>query len=420
MNLPLTAPADPAGGSPEHSAIDDAPPIETSRATPISRGLWKALLLLTASVVACLAIYLVITVPGKWFASAGEKPIGAQELTMARGAGQLVNGELVITAADATGLALVSAVTSLRSTDYPAVEWRVSDIPQSVSVRLLWRSDYAPEKLNTAPIAIEGGRALATIVAGNPAWIGRITGLALGIQGNVTQPIRVQGVVAKPMGLADVVRDRAREWFAFEHWSGTSINTVSGGSDVQPLPLPFLLACAVALATLAAFAIDHWRPGILGLRGGAFAVAVFVIAWFVLDARWTANLVRQEKATAQQFAGKDLTARHLSGEDAPLFAFIEHARRVLPKEPVRIFIASDADYFRGRAAYHLYPHSVYFDPRSNELPPATELKPGDWLLVFQRRGMQYDPAHQMLRWDGQTRAAELKLVEPGGALFLIR
>jgi hypothetical protein len=46
---------------------------------------------------------------------------------------------------------------------------------------------------------------------------------------------------------------------------------------------------------------------------------------------------------------------------------------------------------------------------------------GDWLLVFQRSGIQYDAAQHKLRWDGgQTVSANVKLVEPGAALFLIQ
>jgi hypothetical protein len=111
----------------------------------------------------------------------------------------------------------------------------------------------------------------------------------------------------------------------------------------------------------------------------------------------------------------------LANEDAQLFAFVERALQVLPSRPVRIFVAADAHYFRGRAAYHLYPHSVFFDPRSNELQWADQLRPGDWLLVYQQRGIQYDASRQMLRWPtGRTTSAELKLLEPGAALFRMR
>jgi hypothetical protein len=82
---------------------------------------------------------------------------------------------------------------------------------------------------------------------------------------------------------------------------------------------------------------------------------------------------------------------------------------------------ADDHYFRGRAAYHLYPHNVFFDPRNNLMPAADQLQPGDWLLAYQRRGVQYDAAQQRLRWDpAQSVAAKVMLVGPGTALFEIR
>jgi hypothetical protein len=376
---------------------------------------------LLLALLACILAYLALTVPGSWFPSAKERGYGPAQLSVTRGSGGILNGELQITAPDAMGFTLVSVVTNFRSSDYAAVQWLVADVPENATVQLLWRSDYTPEKLNSATITIEAGRALPTVLPNNPAWIGRITGLALAIQGPLAHPIRIGGVVAKPMGAIDILRDRAREWFQFERWTGASINAVTGGADVQDLPLPVLVAAAIALAGLMAFGIERWRPGALGVHASLAIGIMFLVGWSILDARWTANLVRQERETARQYAGKDWLARHLAADDAPLFAFIPRARAVLPATPARVFVAADADYFRGRAAYHLYPHSVFFDPRSNQLPAASQLKPGDWLVVFERRGIQYDAARQLLRWDGnQTRAAELKYVEPGGAVFLIR
>jgi hypothetical protein len=64
---------------------------------------------------------------------------------------------------------------------------------------------------------------------------------------------------------------------------------------------------------------------------------------------------------------------------------------------------------------------VYFDPRSNALPPASDMHAGDWLLVYRQRGIQFDRSQGKVRWGGnQIVGAELKLVGPGAALFLIR
>ena len=373
------------------------------------------------ALLASLAGYLVLSVPGSWFPSAQPKAFPASGFGLTRGAGGLVDAELRMTAPDAAGVTLVSQVTDLKASDYAAIQWIATDLPEGAVVRLIWRTDRAPGKLNTIDIPVESRSALPVIVANDPAWTGRITGLALAIQGPLPQPVRVRGVVAKPMGATEMLGDRAREWFAFEEWSGTSINTVNGGANVQGFPLAVLMALTVALASAIAMLAAWRRPGAIAVAVPTALVAIFLIAWFILDARWTANLARQAWHTAQQFAGKSPRDKYLAGDDAQLFAFIDRARQVLPAEPARIFVAADASFFRGRAAYHLYPHNVFFDPLSNEVQWSGALHPGDWIVVFQQRGIQYDAAQQMLRWkSGQTTPAELKLLEAGGALFRVR
>ena len=87
----------------------------------------------------------------------------------------------------------------------------------------------------------------------------------------------------------------------------------------------------------------------------------------------------------------------------------------------RVFVVADADFFRGRAAYHLYPHNVWYEPYHNAVPPADRLRAGDWLVVYQRRGVAYDAAKRSVRWDGDvTVPVELKLLDHGGALFVVR
>jgi hypothetical protein len=220
------------------------------------------------------------------------------------------------------------------------------------------------------------------------------------------------------MGAWELASDRVREWLAFEGWTGTSINTVSGGADVQDLPLPALLAAGIALAVLAWFAIGRWGP--VPVPTSVLAL-LFVVGWFVLDSRWTWDLVRQVRITADTYAGKDWRVRHLAAEDGPLFAFIENVRAKLPARPARVFMAADAHYFRGRGAYHLYPHNVFMDPYRNTIPPGSQMRSGDYVVVYQRRGVQFDAAAQRLRWEGsEPIAAELLLIEPGAALFRVR
>ena len=419
MNEPQTTAAAPlpamhenvAEAAPQTRAMSDAPQGRRDAA--------RAALVVAVMALACAVIYLAFTVPASWFPRASAKTWAARDLGLVRGAGRVSGDELVVTASDANGITLVNVTTDFRATDYAGVQWLAAGLPDDADVRLLWHTDVQPGKLNEVTLRVSGGRATTTIV-NDRAWLGRITGLALAVRGTLPQPVRIGGVVVRPMGALDVVRDRVGEWLAFEPWNGASINTVTGGDDDPRVPLPVALALVVALAGGAVVALGRWKPASFSSPTPVLLAAFFLAAWLVLDARWTLNLVRQERATASQFAGKDARERHLASEDGALYAFIEKALAVMPKTPVRVFVAADADYFRGRAAYHLYPHNVYFTARGNALPNAASFRAGDWLLVYQRRGMQFDRAQGRIRWDdGQTLAAEAKLVEPGAALFVI-
>lgn len=377
--------------------------------------------LVAAGLLVSLVVYLIFAVPGSWFPGATRVEWGARDLTVVRGSGTLVGDTLVVTASDPAGMTLVSLNAKIRAIDYAAIAWNVKGVADSSDIRLLWRSEYQPEKVHSLRIPVEQRTLQSLLLKGNPAWMGNITGLALAIQTPLTQPVQITGIEAKPLGALEVLRDRGREWLQFEGWSGTSINTIAGGASFQSLPLPLLLAAALVVASALAFALYRWWPEATPATLAGLLVGGFVCGWFLLDLRWTLNLSRQAAVTEAQYLGKDLRDKHLSAEDGQLYAAIEKVRAALPATPVRVFIASDARYFRERAAYHLYPNSVFTDRGSGVMPPVSTLRPGDWLFVYFARGVQYDPEQHMLRWGAnETRAADLKVVVPGGALFEVR
>ena len=382
-------------------------------------GLLFAVILFAVALLLCVLAYLALNVPASWFPNATARNWTARELTLARGVGSIDHDTLIVTAPDASGLVLISVNSNFRSSEYPSIVWAAVNVSEGSDVRLLWNTDYAPNKINSAPLTIAAGQLLPVVLIKDSDWVGRITGLALAVRGPLPQPLIIRGVVAKPTGAAEMLRDRAHEWLAFEGWSGTSINTITGGADVQELPLPVLLMVALPIAVAGWYGFARRAAGLAALP---IAIALlFVIAWGILDARWAWNLARQVKETAAQYAGKDWGERHLAAEDGPLFAFIQQVRAKLPATPARVFMVADAHYFRDRGAYHLYPHNVYYDPWQNTVPPASALRPGDYVVVYQRRGIQYDPALQRLRWDGgEPVAAELLLTAPGAAAFRIR
>ncbi len=269
------------------------------------------------------------------------------------------------------------------------------------------------------PVTVSAGRLTPVVMTGNPDWVGRITGIALAVRGPLAEPVRVTGVVARPGGVVGQLSDRMREWTAYEGWSGASINTITGGADVQELPLPALLVGTLAVVAALWYGVawrrrrTQWFPLVVA--------ALFVAAWALLDLQWTWNLSRQVAATRDQFGGKDLRERHVAADDGMLFQFVEKARAKMPPPGTsRVFVVADAPYFRGRTAYHFYPYNVQFDPFNNSVPAAASLRPGDFVVVYQRRGVQYSADEKKLRFEGGAPvSAEALLVEPGAALFRI-
>ncbi len=378
-------------------------------------------LLFAASTVLCIVGYLALSVPGNWFSRLPTLRWTAAELAVTQGSSQSADGGLRVGVPGAQGIAIVSIQTSFRSAGYAAVAWDTADVPDGVAAALVWRNEYEPGRRFTRPLAVEARRLLPITLADDPNWIGRINGLALILRGDLAQPMLIRGVEARPMTAAQILSDRVHEWLTFESWSGGSINSRNGGADAQDLPLPFVLAAITGFALIIYAILARRWPRLSGPFRPLIAGGLFVFAWFILDVPWQWNLMRQAHATIQQYAGKSWRERHLAAEDGALFAFIEKARAKLPPPPARVFMAADALYFRDRGAYHLYPYNVYFNPYQNTMADPSQLHSGDYLVVFRRKGVQFDPALRKLRWDGRAPVdAELLFAENGGALFAIQ
>jgi hypothetical protein len=374
-----------------------------------------------ASLAIFLVAYLAFAAPGPWFNAPATLQWKARELSVSRGTAQHTPGSLVVTAPDATHSAVLALNTSFRARDYPAVAWDAAGIPEDVEVTLLWYSDINSARVFRRTLSVESGHIAPVTLAQDPGWLGRIGGLALVIQGDFDEPIVLHGAAAKPMSALQVLGDRAREWLAFEPWTGASINGGVAPPESQELPLPLVLAAVAGLACLLYAGLVWWKLRGFGPGLVAGVAGILIAAWAIADARWQWNLVRQTRATFAQYGDKSFEERRLAAEDGPLFAFVEKVREKLPPPPARVFMAADLPYFRARGAYHLYPYNVYYDPSSGALPAPGVVRAGDYLVVYQRRGVQYDASVQRVRWDGQPPvSAELLLLDSGSALFKIR
>jgi hypothetical protein len=402
---------------------DSLAPAAPRQASPARRA-WVAFAVFCCATALCLVGYLSLTAHGRWIGGATPKRWSAADLSVPRGTARLGKDGLTLLAADATDTVVISLDTAFRSADYPVIAWRAVNVPDDVRAALAWYSDYKASRMSTRALVVEGGQIAPVDLGSDPDWIGNIRGLALVLQGHITQPVFVRGVIAKSMTPREILTDRAREWLAFEPWNGASINTVVGGADVQELPLPALLATIAMLGSLIYAVLSRWAPAAVGTFRPEVVGYVFLAAWLLLDARWQWNLARQVALTYNRYEGKSWQERHFAAEDGELFAFIERVREQLPpvsEQRTRVFMVADANYFRDRGAYHLYPYNVYFDPWQDTMPPASALRPGDYLVVYRRAGVQYEPAERQLRWNGGgPLGADLLFADAGAALFRIR
>jgi hypothetical protein len=63
---------------------------------------------------------------------------------------------------------------------------------------------------------------------------------------------------------------------------------------------------------------------------------------------------------------------------------------------------------------------VLFDPFGNTLPPIASFRAGDYVIVYHRRGVQYNREARRLRFEGgDSVEAELIMREPGAGVFMI-
>jgi len=226
----------------------------------------------------------------------------------------------------------------------------------------------------------------------------------------------------KPMrGLASsavgVAVDTLRGWIRPEHWNGQSINVTYLGGNRSPISLPLFVAIATALA-LAAWVGYTRRRRPDALLAGMLAIAA--AGWLVLDLRWIANLGAQVRETSRVYAGKTWHDKRLAADDGQLFAFIDRVREQVALRPGRVIFGSDFPYFRGRAGYHLLPFNALSISHHRNFHDPQYYRPGDYFCIFARNGVEYDPATQMLKWDGKAPLrAELIPVAGPGSLYRV-
>ena len=132
-------------------------------------------------------------------------------------------------------------------------------------------------------------------------------------------------------------------WTAFEVWSQQSINFLRGGGNGQIVALPVLIAGWFAKSPQGCFLLLSRFGKTIGSRqllttGGT----LFLIAWLLLDMRWSANNLRQIKLSIESQWSADDEQRAIIDLDGEIYQYIKRLKsEILDDQPARILIIGD-------------------------------------------------------------------------------
>jgi len=291
--------------------------------------------------------------------------------------------------------------------------------------------------MRQAGLPVQGWLSAWLDLSAHSEWTGNVANLGLMLVGEPGSTLRVAKVALLPDSLGNQFAWLLASWASQAPWSQRSINSymgeaqhppfatfsvpLSGGKEVPlalrvPIVLAFLgggLGTYLSLLWLWRSRLSYdWRQ----------AGALFFIAWLALDAPWQWQLWNQLGDTREAFAGKSGHEKALSAEDGVIYRLIKQIEPLLGEPPARVFIASPQEYVGLRAAYRLYPHNPYWARnRRHELPLATELGRGDFILALQSKELVFAADSGQLSWpENQQVAVERLYGNPLGQLYRVR
>ncbi len=355
------------------------------------------------------------------------------DLYITMGRGSYNNGSLVLKGMNKGNAVITAPATSFNASDFPVLKYSVEGRHPGLKVAFYWVRKDNPRITHFAMLPWNGDASIAYRLRKHEDWSGRIVELGFSINGDLRgKPLVVRALSLQAFDIRTLLSVVWSEWMAFEGWKQYSINTIQGAPK-DALISPVLAAAAWTGLSLLLFLLwrlyraANWVELPLGadLRQEStlvILVALFLLPWIVLDAKWQLNLWRQHRETWQRFAGKSHGEQHLAAEDAILYQFAEELKRAVGKGfGGRIFILQDQwqDYVRLKLAYYLLPFNVY--PYGNE-PDVEKIGEGDLLLLLDDlEGVRYDKAAGMLRWKkGNAVRADLVLSSRIGKLLALR
>jgi hypothetical protein len=315
---------------------------------------------------------------------------------------------------------LSSGPVKLRSEDHHILRFELdtgdNEIQAEQAPAFFWRQQKRPSRVRRLTL----GNSAVVDLGEAKGWEGEITEIGFLFMDAGEQVAELGQVSLQADNLQSNIDFALQDWSQFEPWTQASVNFLHGGAAGQKLLLPLVL-----LAWIFATMLIFWLSGIRSARGlASYGFAILLIAWMILDLRWTANGARQMgDSLASRWASSD-HERLLGGLDAQLYPMVrQFQEKIQGEETRRIVIVGDTDrfsYFMMRAKYHLLPDNVLVKQRlTARVSPQTT----DYVMFigdFSSKGTAWNQVWQQLPMHDSWRDS-LQLVDSGalGILFSV-
>ena len=258
----------------------------------------------------------------------------------------------------ANGYALLSSgPVRLQADNFRALryDWRV--IHRNKEAAFFWRQKNSESTIVRTEIRNSGNRLLDLSTHQN--WQGEIIEFGFLVS---DETIAIGPMALEPDSLKLRLQMMWQGWTTFEEWSQKSVHFLQGGDFDQIISLPPLVIAWLFLTTMLTWLALRFGRKDLSRQLIISAAVFFMVAWMILDIRWTANNLKQVRLSLETQWQVDEEQRASNDLDGEIYQYVKRLKSgVLANQNARIFLIGDRktlDYYLLRAKYHLLPHSV--------------------------------------------------------------
>jgi hypothetical protein len=275
------------------------------------------------------------------------------------------NGLLVETEDENHGALLVRGVDMADAADWPVLRYRFDALAPTLEVAFLYRRADSPGDVRT--IALTRGRGdTGTIdLSREKDWQGAISEIGFAVY-PVAQSVpaeqafrgfRLDGAEFWSPSWAGRVGAVATEWSGRRAWSLMSISALGPDNGAVRARSPVLLLTVGLVLT--GLLLWQFAPG-SRTRNLRIVGTGIVIAWLLLDLRWSLSFADRHAATRQVYASLDWPERQRRVADADVLSAARQVRQALrddgaDPDRVRLLVDAESDFLRARFVYHLAP-----------------------------------------------------------------